>query len=471
MLGVIAAPQVANAQEWLKDRRYSEGIGVRAGDLELHPGIAGEVGYDSNWFLRSEKTGNNIVNGAPNAPVAGSAVLKITPSLLISTLGPRRREGEVEEVPKLRFRGSLAATYRDYFFNSSAFGKPFWGDPNSQTNLSGNADARLEILPERPWGANIFAAYARTIQPNVIGNPDISFNRNTVQGGLEVVATPGGGTLDWRLGYQASAMLFEDRTADPFDNVTHDLYTRGRWKFRPKTAFLYDMSARWLSYSSRITSANTSLHDSTPVRARIGLNGLVTPRFSFLGLVGWGAGFYRTTGGGQTVRAPNSQYDSVIGQIEGRFFLSPNPGADQPQSVSLLLSSLAVGYVRDFQNSLLGDYYGSDRGYLRLQYFFAGRALVNLEGGAGAVQYPTIFNRDGTQNHAAFTDLRADATLFGEYRFSDSFGLNTTLRFTGNFSQTQLSVPATNAAGQPANLVYDMNWKRFEAYLGARWFL
>jgi len=35
------------APEWLKDRRYNEGSGVRAGDFELHPGIAGEVGYDS----------------------------------------------------------------------------------------------------------------------------------------------------------------------------------------------------------------------------------------------------------------------------------------------------------------------------------------------------------------------------------------------------------------------------------------
>jgi len=62
---VLLASRAASAQsqytaqpdspQWLKDRRYNEGIGVRAGDLEIHPGIAGEAGYDSNWFLRSEK--------------------------------------------------------------------------------------------------------------------------------------------------------------------------------------------------------------------------------------------------------------------------------------------------------------------------------------------------------------------------------------------------------------------------------
>ena len=38
----------AAQQPWIKDRSYGEGIGIRTGNLELHPGIAGEFGYDSN---------------------------------------------------------------------------------------------------------------------------------------------------------------------------------------------------------------------------------------------------------------------------------------------------------------------------------------------------------------------------------------------------------------------------------------
>ena len=53
------APRSALAQEWLKDRRYEEGAGIRTGDLELHPGIGGEVGYDSNYFLRTNKESNS----------------------------------------------------------------------------------------------------------------------------------------------------------------------------------------------------------------------------------------------------------------------------------------------------------------------------------------------------------------------------------------------------------------------------
>ena len=37
-------------QPWLADRRFEGGAGVRSGSFELHPGVAGELGYDSNFF-------------------------------------------------------------------------------------------------------------------------------------------------------------------------------------------------------------------------------------------------------------------------------------------------------------------------------------------------------------------------------------------------------------------------------------
>src|SRR5580658_7989017 len=80
------------APEWLKDRRYNEGSGIRAGDLELHPGIAGEVGYDSNFFQRTTQL--NAVNGPPEAPVVPAAVIRITPSLYLSTISMQRRESD-----------------------------------------------------------------------------------------------------------------------------------------------------------------------------------------------------------------------------------------------------------------------------------------------------------------------------------------------------------------------------------------
>ncbi len=450
LLGLLL-PSTAGAQEWLKDRRYAEGAGIRTGDLELHPGIAGEVGYDSNYFYRS--SGNAFVNSAPAAPVQAAGVLRVTPSLSLSTLGSQRREGDAGSDPSVKFRAGLSGTYREFIIGDDQLKK--------QRNVSIGADARLDILPGRPWGVGVFGLYSRFIQPTVIGDPNLSFNRDDVGGGLEVIATPGGGTLDWRFGYQVRASLYEDTQGQAFNNITHEAMTRGRWKFRPRTAILYDATLRFINYSN--ANVPGGLQNSTPVRARVGLNGLITPRLALLAMVGYGASFYSTS----TIGAA-PQYDSVIGQVEAKFFVSANPGSDAPANVSLTLSSIALGYTRDFQNSLLGNFYGIDRGYAKMSFFFAQRVLLSLEGGVGAIEYPTIFANATTVQHTPFTDIRADGTIYGEYRFSDSVALNVTGRYTQNFSNTQLPVAgATPGAGG----LYDMSWQRLEAFIGVRWFL
>ncbi len=463
----LCATQTASAQEWLKDRRYQEGMGVRAGDFELHPGIAAEVGYDSNWFLRSNKTGTAtpgpgyIANGGPDYATQDGGLLRITPSLSFSTLGPQRREGDPEQAkPTVTFRGGLAATYREFFGPQQL---------RDQRNVSAQANLRLDILPNRPLGFGVFGVYERTIQPNVTANPDLSFNRDDISGGAEVITIPGGGTLDWRWGYQFHATLFEDSQAVPFNNLTSEIYTKGRWKFRPRTAFLYDGSARFRNYLSKADRSTLDLRDSTPVRARLGINGLVTTRFAFLGMVGWGSSFDRP-GNEPSVK----QYNSVIGQAEFKFFITPNPGEDAGSS-SLLLSSIAVGYTRDFESSYLASYYGNDRGYAKIQYMFGGKVLLSLEGGVGAIQYPDIYYPSTSPvnpnqlAHASFTDVRVDGTLFGEYRFSNTFGINATAIYTANFSNTQLPIEALSGGARGS--VYDTGWRRFQGFIGLRWFL
>jgi hypothetical protein len=464
---VAAQPQFTaqgDSPQWLQDRRYNEGIGIRTGDLEIHPGIAGEAGYDSNWFLRSDKVGAD--NGPPNAPIVPALEFRVTPSLYLSTLGPQRR-GEGVDSPTVAFRAGVNATYRAFFGLGTAASQP-QGDISKQDNIDGAADARLDILPNRPFGANLFATYARVIMPNyAFADPNLSFNRDDVGVGGELVVQPGGGdgTLNWRFGYAFHDIIFEDSAGSPYDNVASDAYTRGRWRFRPRTALVYDATLRFISYVNQNQALQAGLVESTPVRARVGLDSLLTDRFRLLAMVGWGASFYSNTLAGEP------QYDSVIGQAELKWFLSASPGVAAASDLGLALSSIALGYTRDFANSYLGNFYGSDRGYLKFSYFFAGRALVTLEGGAGAIEYPNIIwgklggPLDGTLRQASFTDTRVDATLFSEYRFVDTFGLNATLRYTQNLSNTQIWDSEMKTG------FYDMSWKRFEAYLGVRWFM
>ena len=466
--------QVARAQEqyapqpstpaWLLDRRYNEGIGVRAGDFELHPGIAGEVGYDSNWFLRTSNTGTNIANGAPAAPVVPAFAYRITPSLYLSTLSPQRREGDLtSQPPSVAFRLGMNGTYRGFVGLSSDASSPL-NDPSRSNNASIAADTQLDILPERPLGGDLTANYGRIIQPNTTNaDPNLSFVRDEIGVGAEVALQPGSGTLDWRLGYKFYDVLFEQSEGVPYDNSTNEGFMRGRWKFRPRTSLVYEGSIRSVSYANQQSAAFVGLVNSTPVRARIGLNGLITDRFAATALVGWGASFYDTT------LPQQPQYDSVIGNAELKWFLSASPGIASASDIGLALSSIVLGYSRDFANSYLGNFYGIDRGYLKFFYFFAGRALLTLEGGFGAIEYPNMYWGPGVTpllRHTAFTDTRADATLFGEYRFSNTVGLNATVRYTANFSSNQ--VP--EGTGMNPSLI-DMSWNRLEAYLGIRWFM
>jgi len=457
-----------DAPSWLADRRYNEGIGVRTGDLELHPGIAGEFGYDSNYFLRSTKFG--VVNGPPTTPVIPSLQIRVTPSLYVSTLTVERREGDVVRLPPpIAFRAGVNGTaYFPIGISSDPVAKLSGNNISDQENVNIGADGRLDILPERPVSGAVFATYTRVTQGDP-ANANVPFNRDSIGGGGEIGLQPQSGTLDWHFQYQYSTTLFEAQEPQVFDNMTHEVSTRGRWKFTPRTSLVFDANQRFITYQNSQALAN-GLTDSTPIRARLGLNGLITDRFAATLLAGYGGSFYDNTFNPQ-------QYDSVIGLAELKWFLSASPGVAKATDLGLALSSIAIGYQRDFQNSYLGTYYGIDRGYIKFAYFFAGRVLATLEGGVAAIEYPRIQEPESasstTLRASAFTDARADATFFTEYRFTNTFGLNATFRYGQEFSNTLIREPAnpTSMAAAPLNTQFAMDWQRFEAYIGVRWFM
>jgi hypothetical protein len=431
---------LAQDQVWLKDRRYSEGMGIRTGDLELHPGIGAEFGYDSNYFLVAD--GESVAGVATPGPVPALR-LRIVPSFSLSTISQQRREadGGSPEPPKVGFRAGVAASYNEYIATRS-------GDSDvlsKQRNIGALGNLQLTILPGRPWGADLFTDFLRSVQPSE--NPEFNFNRITARFGGGIVWAPGGGMFDWRVGYEYGLTYFEQPEFRNLSTNYNQINTRGRWRFLPRTAFLYDATATFLRYNLNPSAGSLA---SDPIRARIGLNGLVTPAFSLLAMVGWGSSFYQ----GATAQ----QFDGPIAQAELRWYITPNPGLD-PAGATLTLSSLALGYVRDFANSYLGDFYTSDRGYLSLSYFFGGRFLLVGDAGIAAIKYPLIYSSDRTVAiNAPFTTLRPNATLFGEYRVADSVGINATLRYTANITDVVINTD-------------QLKWNRFEGFVGVRWFL
>jgi hypothetical protein len=427
-----AAGASAQEQVWLKDRRYGEGIGIRAGDFELHPGIGGEFGYDSNYFLRSS-------NDDP-APV-DTLRLRITPSFSVATINRGRGEdGGAPEPPKVGFRAAVAGTYSEFIALQSANSDQL----SKQRNISGLASLQLRILPGRPFGGDVYTDALRSVQPS--NDPTFNYNRFTARFGGGVTWAPGGGMFDWRLGYEYGLVYFEDRSFRGLSNESHILNTRGRWRFLPRTAVLFDGSASFLHYNQGPTGAQL---DSNPIRARLGLNGLVTRQLALLAMAGWASSFY----GGANAQ----QFDGVVAQAELKWFITPGTGTELIGG-PLPISTAALGYTRDFYNSYLGDFIARHRFYFTLSHLFAGRFLIVIDGSYSPIRYPTIYNPDRTFNHAGFTAPHVDASLFGEYRLSDSFGLNATFRYSANITDERVSLDY-------------LGWNRYEAFLGVRWFL
>jgi hypothetical protein len=463
-----ASAQTADSPQWLKDRQYSEGAGILTGDFELHPSIAGEAGYDSNWFLRSSANNIQYANSAPAAPVVGSLEFRISPALYLSTLNRQRRQREPGEPgPSLAFRGGVNATYREFVgvanSNSSSV-----DNISNQRNVSIGANGNLDIVPDRPVSAAILASYNRVIQPNVVtADPDQSFVYDSVMGAATLRFRPGSGTLIWGIGYHISDTIFETSAGQPYDNLTQGGTMTGSWRFRPRTSLFYDLTVDYTQFENTALAAPVLLLSSTPVRTRLGINGLITDRFAAEAAVGWGASFFSSVQG----FPQEPQYDSVIAHAELKWFLSASPGIEDATKLGLTLSSIAIGYDRNFQTSYLGNYVGVDKGYLQFRYFFAGKALITLDGGVAEMEYPNLYwsGPDYTLRHSSYDATQVVGTLFGEYRFSNSVGLNATLRYSQSICSTQLPVapgPLPAVGG-----LYDMAWNRFEAYLGLRWFL
>jgi hypothetical protein len=449
----LALPAVASAQDqiWLRDRRYTEGAGYRVGDFEIHPGAAAEFGYDSNYLRR-----------APDESPYASLRLRLTPSVSLSTLGLARRE-EGSPRPSVEFKAGVSATYNEFF----PVGVPAAGGETirQQRDVGVNVDLGLVILPGRSWSGALNLSYMRAVNPTdqgLVSGSALTFNRDLPRGAAELIWTPGAGLFEWRLGYSFSGTIFEANEFKQLTNINNAATTRGRWRFLPRTSLMYDASFGFITYTAPGSEAAGGKVSSHPMRARLGVNGLITPTLSVLALGGWGSSFYSSS----TAHAEYAEnFDSFIGQLELKWFLTPSSSVSSgtnPTQTAPTMSSISVGFLRDFYDSYIGNYYERDRGYLSFSYLFGGRFLIVVDGGAGPVIYPKAWFA-GKAN-PSFTDVRIDASLFAEYRFKDQFGVNASVRYNQNVSSMSI---VDQASGRNDSLRY----MDVETYLGLRWLM
>ena len=433
VLALAAIPVSANAQLWLSDRRLKEGPGIRVGDLELHPALGGEVGYDSNYSLR-----------APSEDPDPKYRLKITPAFSVSSLGRQRRLVEIDKPPMVMFDATAYATYHAVFAAGADNSRE---DSKTQQHVDGGASLLVRLGYRRPLGGDLGIDYQHFSERSNLPGESNAFDRGSVRVTPGITWMPGGGLFEWRVGYEFMYSYFVAAQFARLEHVDHALVTRGRWRFLPRTALLYDASYRYIGYTHESGPANGDV-----VRARVGLNGLVLPRLALLAMGGWTSSFYD-----EKADSARRNADNFLVHVEAKYFVLAPPSLDaaagETPSATTGLSTVALGYTRELTNSYLNSYAQVDRGYLRALYFLGGAFAASVTGGFSHVRYPA------SPLYGAFSQNRVDARLFAEYRFSDSFGLNATALFDKNMSEPLR--PPTE----------DLDYTRWQVYLGARWFM
>ena len=443
---VWAQSAASQAPTWLLDRKGAEGVGIRAGNFEIHPGVGVEGGYDSNFFRRSSTVDPTIANSPPNAPVEASGRLRVTPSISLATIGARRlSDGQGTVRPTAHFDLQADASYLEFFGSNTL---------QRNRNVSANGRAVLQLFPGRPVGFDVDLKYTRLINPEIItGDANLAFNQDRLAAGGEFVFRPGGGALELRAGYRFNANIFAQQSG--FTNIAHAAVVRSRWRFTPRTSLLSEVDMQWLNYTSR-GAAQAVLLNGTPVRAKAGFDGLVTDRLGLQVLAGYGGSLF------DAQYAILRQFSSVIGSARLTWFAVGGPA--DPRGT--LAAEATLGYSRDFAPNLLGNYIQFDRPYLEFKANFSSRFVATLTGGLAVVSYPDLpqLANPNVLRQAAFTNFRPDVTGLLEYRLTDTIALNATAIYSQNISDVILQDPSTG-------LGFDLAWSRFEAYGGVRWFL
>jgi hypothetical protein len=442
VFAIGASPGVARgqtAQPWL-DGRGQTAIGIRAGDLELHPGVAGEAGYDSNFFQ-----GSGTDDGVVSEPLAPTARVRVTPSISVNTIRTSTRAGAAPP-PRFDLSGKLVGRLDQLWALKGDFDDR---GTSSRTLIDGDLSGILNILPQRPWGGSINLLGARVAQPT--NDPGIlgdGLGRWVAGGGAELRWRPGGGSLDWSLGYGVRYTDYDDKSFG-LDVLEQTVETKGRWLFLPRTSLLYQGQVKFVNY----TLADTDHYASTPVSALIGINGLLTSKLALTLLGGWKSTF---------VDDPTGQakdYDGPIGRAELTWYISGVSDTGQPV-VNTGLSSLRVGYQRDADISSISDFYQMDRAFAELSYNAGNVFLLNLGGGVAFVNQA---RPEGDPRGGDLNEIRPEARLFAEYRLTSSIAIFTNNSFTASAKHQRYSTKAGTED--------DLYFVRLMALLGVRWFM
>lgn len=318
----LLAPATASAAE--SDLRKR---GVKLGEWKLFPRLFVEGRYDSNVFRDSD---NTLPDGSTESPVS-SGILNIRPGVAVANTNTRT----------VAFRLGALADFKQYLSGNDA--------AQEQGGFGATATLNAAFFPRNTFTFSVFDTFKRALNsPNRALPQNLNYIEN--QGGIAFSIRPGGTPkrkpLSFTLGYTNELRFFGD-DFNAGDLMAHRGSFRALWLFFPKTALVVNAS---VARSAYLEEDNTTGSDSTPVRATVGVDGLITRKVAVVANVGFGASMH-------------DDGDAFTGFVGGASVVY----------APLNTLSLTAGFRRDFVNSTVGNYYTNTEGRFTLNAQFLRR--------------------------------------------------------------------------------------------------
>jgi hypothetical protein len=288
------------------------GIALAEGVL-MHVGAGAEAGYDSNVFY-----GSSSVPGA----VVGAEILRLT------GFGEITNTSRGGYAPALTYDVRAGLTYRHYFSsddNVKRFANAFM--PTAGLSLGTTTGT---------WAFQLSDTFLRQEDPPYSAANANPIGRDNNLAMLQAQWSPGGGRITGTLRYTNAIDIFETGSGYSYANsVTHTFTLDVSWRWLPKTALFAQANQGYVSYTNSQTAGKVP---SYPLRAMLGMRGLITPKLQAIVALGYANGFYSS--GATTNGFLGSSY------VDLQAIVNPT-----------LLARITLGYHQDFQNSVISNFY------------------------------------------------------------------------------------------------------------------
>ena len=311
----------------------------------LHAGVSVEGGYDSNLFYNDDEK-------------VGSALLRINPFLDLTNAS---RNGEAPTGLFFDLRAGLS--YREYLNSDPAIRRLRAVQPTATVNLEHNSGGTVVVGVADTYARLQDAPYTR------LGANDDLIIRDNNLATAQLRWSPGGGRLQATLRYTNMIDWFETAQLKAGDSMTNEGMLDVSWRWLPKTALYVQVRQGYIKYLNPNAPQATNLvpgdlggkQNSYPLRALVGIRGLITEKTSIALAVGYQNAFYQA---GQTTTG----------------FFGSTTAAGELIVLPLLTTKLTFGAHHDFQNSVIGNFFYDDGVYASVSHQLVSRLIAQVWG-------------------------------------------------------------------------------------------